>query len=317
MMYIWLLIGFVCLVKGADLFVDGCSSIARVLRVPSIIIGLTIVAFGTSAPEASVSIMASMSGNNDIAISNVIGSNLFNSLVVIGVCGVVLPMKIQEGLLKKEMPFSILVTGALLLFCIFFSGKGGTGFQINRFEGILLLLLFAVFLYMQIHSALKNRSIRPEEENIGKKLSPAVSILFAVLGIVLIIAGGDLVVDSASKIAAAFGMSQTLIGLTIVAMGTSLPELVTSVVASSKGENDLAMGNVIGSNIFNILLIIGASAAISPMSIGAESIWDGAVLLVMSVILFVFALKGRQINRREAVLLLALYGGYTAYIIMR
>ena len=312
-MYLWLLLGFVFLVKGADLFVDGCSSIAKTLRVPSIIIGLTIVAFGTSAPEASVSIMASLSGNNDI----VIGSNLFNSLAVIGVCGVVLPMKIQGGLLKKEMPFSILVTGLLLLFCMFSIGGGKGVLQIGRLEGLILLLLFAGFLYMQIRSALKTRTVRPEEENIGRKLSPVRSIVYAVLGIAMIIIGGELVVDSASDIAAAFGMSHTLIGLTIVAVGTSLPELVTSVVASTKGENDLAMGNVIGSNIFNILLIIGASAAISPMTISRESIYDGAMLLVMSIILFVLAKKGEKISRGEAVLLLALYGGYTAYIIIR
>lgn len=317
MMYLWLLLGFVFLVKGADLFVDGCSSIAKTLRVSSIIIGLTIVAFGTSAPEASVSIMASLSGNNDIAISNVIGSNLFNSLAVIGVCGVVLPMKIQGGLLKKEMPFSILVTGLLLLFCMFSIGGGKGVLQIGRLEGLVLLLLFAGFLYMQIKSALKTRTIRPEEENIGKKLSPVRSVVYAVLGIAMIIIGGELVVDSASEIAAAFGMSQTLIGLTIVAIGTSLPELVTSVVASTKGENDLAMGNVIGSNIFNILLILGASAAISPMTISMESIYDGAVLLVMSILLFFLAKRGEEISRKEAVLLLVLYGGYTAYIIMR
>ena len=255
-MYLWLLLGFVFLVKGADLFVDGCSSIAKTLRVPSIIIGLTIVAFGTSAPEASVSIMASLSGNNDIAISNVIGSNLFNSLAVIGVCGVVLPMKIQGGLLKKEMPFSILVTGLLLLFCMFSIGGGKGVLQIGRLEGLILLLLFAGFLYMQIRSALKTRTVRPEEENIGRKLSPVRSIVYA-------------------------------------------------------------MGNVIGSNIFNILLIIGASAAISPMTISRESIYDGAMLLVMSIILFVLAKKGEKISRGEAVLLLALYGGYTAYIIIR
>lgn len=317
MMYVWLLLGFVCLVKGADFFVDGCSSIAKALRVPSIIIGLTIVAFGTSAPEAAVSITASLAGNNDIAISNVIGSNLFNSLVVIGVCGLVLPMKIQEGILKKEMPFSILVTGVLVAFCLFFSGKGSAGFTVNRLEGVLLLLIFAGFLYWQIRSALGNREVRPEEESIGKKHSPQISVLLGIIGLAMIIVGGNLVVDSASEIAAAFGMSQTLIGLTIVAMGTSLPELVTSVVASVKGENDLAMGNVIGSNIFNVLLIIGASAAISPMAIQRESIFDGVVLLVMSLILCVFAVRGKKINRIEGGSLLALYGAYMIYIISR
>ena len=315
MMYLWLLIGFFCLVKGADLFVDGSAAIAKILNVPTVIIGLTIVAFGTSAPEAAVSIMASLSGNNDIAISNVIGSNMFNSMVVIGVCGAILPMKIQQGIIRKEMPFSILIT-ILLVICMMFTGKSGS-LGISRMEGLILLFLFVLFVGVQIKAALGTRIIRTEEENIGKKLTLPMSIVYSVAGLVMIIVGGKLVVDSASQIAAAFGMSQTLIGLTIVAIGTSLPELVTSVVAAAKGENDLAMGNVVGSNIFNILLIVGMSASISPLAISPEAIYDGIILLVMSVLLYFMARRDGRISRGEAISLLVLYGGYTAHIIMR
>lgn len=317
MMYLLLLLGFVLLVKGADFFVDGCASIAKMLRVPSVIIGLTIVAFGTSAPEAAVSIVASLSGNNDIAISNVIGSNLFNSLVVLGICGLILPLNVQAGICKKELPFSIGMTALLIFFCAFFSGKTDGALQIGRVEGLILLLFFALFLYQQIHSALKNREVRPEEEQIGKKLSPSISVLMSIAGVVMIILGGNFVVNSASDIAAAFGMSQTLIGLTIVAMGTSLPELVTSVVASSKGENDLAVGNVVGSNIFNILLIIGASASISPMTLQRVALYDGIFLLVMSLLLFLFVVRDKKLSRIQASILLLSYVCYSAYIIMR
>ncbi|MGN0399767.1 MAG: calcium/sodium antiporter [Blautia sp.] len=317
MMYFLLILGFICLVKGADFFVDGCASIAKMLRVPSVIIGLTIVAFGTSAPEASVSIMASLSGNNDIAISNVIGSNVFNSLVVLGICGLILPLTVQAGICKKELPFSIGMTALLILFCGFFPNGKNAPLQIGRLEGLILLLFFGLFLYQQIHSALKNRNIRPEEDQIGKKFSPAVSILMSIAGVIMIILGGDLVVNSASDIAAAFGMSQTLIGLTIVAMGTSLPELVTSIVASSKGENDLAVGNVVGSNIFNILLIIGASASISPMTIHRVSVYDGIFLLVMSLLLFLFVFRDKKISRIQAGILVISYVCYSAYIILR
>lgn len=316
--YVLLIVGFVFLIKGADWFVAGSSSIARLLRVPSVIIGLTIVAFGTSAPELAVSVTAAVNGQNAIAISNVLGSNLFNLMVVIGFCAALAPMKISPKILRGEFPFSLLLTLLLFVFCIF--SFSGNGFAITRLEGIILLILFAIFIGLQIRSAVKSRSVAAVDIDSQKTLSPLVSVISIVVGIALIVIGGDLVVDCASAIAASFGLSQTLIGLTIVALGTSLPELVTSVVASKKGENDLALGNVVGSNIFNILFILGVSCTINPIAIQMDSIIDCGILILFTVIVFIFAkyIKGRNnIGRLEGVAMLALYAGYMVYIIGR
>lgn len=317
-----LVIGFVLLIKGADFFVEGSSSAAKRLHVPSIIIGLTIVAMGTSLPETAVSVSASLTGNNELAVSNVIGSNIFNLMVVIGVCAVLTTVEVAKETIKRDIPLSLICAGLLMLLGIIGIGDK-SGMMLGHLDGVILIGFFAGYIVYMVQIALKaNREGKKVEIEGGsdediKLLSVPKSIVFIVGGAVAIAVGGDVTVDAAARIAGDLGMSQTLIGLTIVAVGTSLPEIVTSVVASAKGENDLAMGNVIGSNIFNILLIIGASAAISPMTISRESIYDGAMLLVMSIILFVLAKKGEKISRGEAVLLLALYGGYTAYIIMR
>ena len=305
--YVLLIIGFVLLVKGADFFVEGCSSVAKLLRVPSIIIGLTIVAFGTSAPEAAVSITAALTGNNDIAIGNVIGSNIFNLLVVVGACALILPMPIDRGILKKEFPFSIIV--ALLLMALV-----GFDRQVGRVDGLLLLVVFAGFLGWMIHSALTSRDVEEEE---FKVMSPLKSTVYILGGLAAVVLGGDLVVKSASSIAEAFGLSQNLIALTIVALGTSLPELVTSIVASRKGENGLALGNVVGSNIFNILLILGASSAISPVAVSFESVIDLFLLVIFSAITWIFARRKFEIGRIEGACMMAMYLGFTAYIIMR
>ncbi|RZT03075.1 calcium/sodium antiporter [Cuneatibacter caecimuris] len=313
--YLILIVGFVLLVKGADFFVEGCASIAKTLRVPTIIIGLTIVAFGTSAPEAAVSISASLRGANDIAISNVIGSNLFNLLVVVGICAVLKPMKVQSGILKREFPFSILITLVLLVLCTDQAIRGNSAQNaIGRLDGVILLALFALFVFMMIRSAMKNR----EELDEDYKILPVwKSLLFILGGLAGVILGGNMVVEGATDIARAFGLSETLIGLTIIALGTSLPELVTSVVAAKKGENDLALGNVIGSNIFNILLILGASSTIVQVNVGLQSLYDIIILIGVSLITYLFSLRGRQINRLEGAFMLALYGGYLAYIILR
>lgn len=305
--YVLLIVGFVLLVKGADYFVEGCSSVAKILKVPSIIIGLTIVAFGTSAPEAAVSITAALTGNNDIAIGNVIGSNIFNLLVVVGVCGLILPMGIDKGILKKEFPFSILVAAVLLAMI-------GFDHQVGRIDGLILLVLFACFLAWMIHSALTGREEASEEY---KVLTPLRSAVYIICGLAAVVLGGDCVVKSASSIAESFGLSQNLIALTIVALGTSLPELVTSIVASRKGENGLALGNVVGSNIFNILLILGASSAISPVAVGFESVIDLSVLIVFSLITWAMARGKYKIGRVDGGLMLAMYLGYMVYIILR
>lgn len=310
MMYVMLLIGFFLLIKGADYFVEGSSSIAKLLRVPTVIIGLTVVAMGTSAPELAVSITAAASGNNAIALSNVLGSNLFNLLVVAGACAAVIPLVVAGEILRRDFPFSTVLTAILLLLCI-----GDR--EVGRLDGCLLFVILIVYLYILIRQALKQR--QPEEEKVvqGIRRSPAVSVGFILGGITAIVWGGDLVVDNASRIAERFGLSQTLIGLTIVAMGTSLPELVTSVVAARKGEKDMAMGNVIGSNLFNLLAVLGLSAAIHPVRVEWSSLCDMGILLGCSAAVWLLCRKSGQLNRGCGLGMLAAYAGYTAYIIVR
>lgn len=307
-----LLVGFFLLVKGADFFVDGASSIARFLRIPSIIVGLTIVAFGTSAPELSVSISAAMQGSNEIAVSNVLGSNIFNLLVVTGVCAVIATVPVSKTLVNKELPFSILAAVLLIPFALL----GAQQMMIGRMEGLILLALFVLYLIWQIRDALKSRK-ETVEDPMEKIISPLKSIILIVLGCIMIVAGGNFVVNSATSIAQAFGLSETLIGLTIVAIGTSLPELVTSIVASRKGENDLSLGNVVGSNIFNILMILGISTAIHPIRLEASFLFDTLFLAAVSVIILIFAKTKGKISRREGLIMLALYIAYDAYIILR
>ena len=251
---IFLVIGFLLLVKGADYFVDGAASIATKLRIPSFIIGLTIVAFGTSAPELAVSLSAALKGSNDIAIGNVVGSNIFNTLVVLGASAVITPIAVEKGIIKKDFPLCILVSALLGLLSLDMFLFQSSSMTIGRIDGITLLLVFIYFMYTTVKSGMKQRSETEETED---KQSPSLwkSIFICLVGLAGIIIGGDLSVDGAKEIARAFGLSEAFIGLTIVAFGTSLPELVTSIIAAKKGENDIAVGNVVGSNIFNILLI--------------------------------------------------------------
>lgn len=318
--YILLLLGFLLLIKGADAFVDGSSSVAKILKIPTIIIGLTVVAFGTSMPEFSVSLTAAMKGSNDLAVSNVLGSNIFNLLVVLGACSLIQPVQAKSSLLKKEFPFSIFIAVILLLLDSDFSiskvleGKGT--FTLGRLGGILFLILFAVFLYATVKTALRSRDEMVDEEEY-KVMSPVKSALYIIIGLAGIIWGGDLVVDSACNIAETFGLSQTFIGLTIVAVGTSLPELVTSMVAAGKGENDLAVGNVVGSNIFNILLILGASATIKPIALDITAIYDTLILIAASLIVYLCALSKREIKKGEGAIFLLCYLVFFVYVLTR
>ena len=305
MEYLLLLIGVVLLIKGADFFVDGSSSLARIMKVPSVIIGLTIVAMGTSAPEASVSVNAALAGSNDIAISNVIGSNLFNGLVVVGVCAFMAGFKTNPEILKRDMPLNIIVTAIL---CIMLLDR-----HINHIEGIILLISMAVYIAVMVISALKNRETADE----CKILSLPKSLIFIIGGLIAVIFGGTLVVDNACLIAKDFGVSENFIGLTIIAIGTSLPELVTSITATRKGDSGLALGNAIGSNLFNILFILGMSATICPLNVLSESIIDCIILLVSAVILYVFARTKKTMNRWEGIVCVFLYVGYTAYLLIR
>lgn len=311
--FLILIAGFVLLIKGADFFVEGSASIAKMLRVPSLIIGMTIVAMGTSLPECSVSITASLTGQNSLAVSNAVGSNIFNLMVVCGVCALFTPLKVKTDTLKKDFPFSVICAGLLL-------ALGYVGMVLGREDGIILLVIFVLFLLYMIRSAIKARNAGKTVEIEGEdaQIHPVwKSILFIVLGAAAIAWGGDLVVDSASVIAAAFGMSQTLIGLTICAIGTSLPELVTSIVAARKNQVDMALGNVIGSNIFNILFVLGIGASISPIGFITENMIDIAILIAMSLIVWIFTWSKRRVNRAEGICMLFLYGAYWGYICIR
>ncbi len=310
MMYVLLLVGFALLIKGADFFVEGSSSVAKLLRVPTVIIGLTIVAFGTSAPELAVSLSASLAGSNDIAVGNVIGSNIFNLLMVVGICGAIKPMAIDKMILYGDYLFSILAATVMMLLFAF-------DHSLSRLDGVILLLLFAYFLYKMVRNTLASRAAGGTEEDVVDVMSPFKSLVFILGGLAAIVAGGNIVVDSASSIAASFGLSETLIGLTVVAFGTSLPELVTSIVAAKKGESGMALGNVIGSNLFNILFVLAASATISPMKVDILSTFDAIFLIVSSAVTWFLAKSRFEVNRREGIIMVLMYLGYTAYIIVR
>jgi len=305
MMYLLLLIGFVLLIKGADLFVDGSSSIAGILKVPSVIIGLTIVAMGTSAPEAAVSINAGFAGNSDISLGNIIGSNLFNLLVVIGACAVIFPAKSNEDILKRDLWWNI--GASVLLFLLILDG------QISRIEGLILLAVFIFYLGLMVHSALKNRI----EETPQDVMSLPKSLLFVAIGLAAVVFGGDLVVDNASLIAKTWGMSDTLVGLTIVAIGTSLPELVTSITASRKGDSGIALGNAVGSCLFNILFILGMASTLTPIHAVPELVIDAAILIAATIVILIAAKTGKKTNRIEGIICVAAYILYSAYIILR
>lgn len=319
MEYLLLLLGFVLLIKGADFFVDGSSSVAKLLKVPSIIIGLTVVAFGTSMPEASVSITAALQGQNSLAISNVLGSNIFNLLIVLGASALMSPVAANKDVIRKEFPFSIIITGVLALLCtkLNFTGLADrtATYELGRISGIILLILFIFFVAWQVMGALKARQEDEGEE--VETLSPVKSAVYIVGGLIGIVWGGDLVVDAATIIAQNLGFTETFIGLTVVALGTSLPELVTSVVAAKKGENDLALGNVVGSNLFNILLILGASATICPVAVEAVAIYDMLVLIAVSIVGYFLAKSKYELSKKEGIVMIVMYIVYFFYIYFR
>ena len=318
-----LAVGFAFLVKGADFFVEGSSSIAKKLKVPPIIIGLTIVAMGTSLPETAVSVTASLVQKNELAVSNVVGSNIFNLMFVIGVCSILTPIMVQKATVVRDIPLSL--GCALFLLVLGVSGLGDkAGMTLGHADGVIFLIVFAGYIFTMVRSAMKARAAGQKVEIEGveecdnmKELSYGKSILFLIVGAAAIAFGGDLTVDTASRIAIELGMSQTLVGLTIVSIGTSLPELVTSVVAARKNEVDMAVGNAVGSNIFNILMVLGISSAISPVALIRENIIDIVLLMVFSVMVWIFAGTRKKIERKEGIIMVVVYLVYCAYIIAR
>lgn len=309
-----LIIGFAFLVKGADAFVEGSSSIAKHFHVPSLIIGMTIVAMGTSLPETAVSVTASIAGSNALAVSNAVGSNIFNLMVVIGVCAVLTPVAVQKSSLKIDIPFSIVC--ALLLLVL-----GHDRMMLTRVNGLILIVLFAFFILYMIRSA--QHSMNNEDSEFAaeaaemKVMSVPKSLIFIVIGIAGITLGSDWVVDGAKTIASAFGISENLIGLTIVAFGTSLPELMTSIVAARKNEVDMALGNAVGSNIFNILMVLGIASALSPIAFIQENIIDIIILVGFSFIVWLMAWTKRRLDKLEGLAMILLYAGYVVYICVR
>ena len=366
--WIFLIVGMILLIKGADYFVDGSSKIAKALKIPSLIIGLTLVSMGTSAPELSVSLQAALVGSNELSFGNVVGSNIFNTFFILGVASIFIPLVINEDMKKYDIPIMVLLYGLMLLF-----GFVITPYKLDLLESIIFVVLFVSYIILLIVRAKKSKQEAEENKDeltiktiiasvilgvvglfailgkvviasivcalfviilllkikkpfgqINNKLNFIINIFFSAVGLVAIIGGGTMVVDSASNIAMSLGMSETLVGLTIVAVGTSLPELVTSVVASIKKENDIAIGNVIGSNIFNILFILGVSSSISnltisdKMSLGiSESLVDLLVLLLSGVLVFVISRLGKNIKKWQGVIFIVLYVAYIAYIIIR
>ena len=326
-----LVVGFWLLVKGADYFVDGASAVARRLRIPPLVVGLTIVSMGTSLPELAVSVTAALAGSNEVAISNVTGSNIFNLMVVCGVSTLFMPMVVDEGTRRRELPFSIFCAVLMAVFGVTGPAEGaGVVGTIGHAEGGVLLALFVCFLAYTVHMARKGRSDMDEGEEEEPMLSPVWSAIYIVGGALAIKFGGDFVVGGdavvagmefsygAVAIARTLGMSETLIGLTIIALGTSLPELVTSVVAARKGEIDMALGNVIGSNIFNILFILGTTTAIHPVSFTMENLTDDVMLILFSVLVWYYSTTdGGKLVKSEGITMLACYVGFVAYAIWR
>lgn len=305
MTYVWLVLGFVLLIKGADFFVEGSAGIAKIFKVPSVIIGLTIVAMGTSAPEASVSITAGLAGSNELALSNIIGSNIFNLLMVVGICAFVRSISGEKGIVNRDLPFNLIIT--VLLLILLLDGK------IGRIDGAILLLVMVCYMVLLVKNAMKNRG----ENGSTHKLPLWQCILYIIGGLAAVIWGGDLVVNSASKIALALGMSQNLVGLTIVAIGTSLPELVTSIIATGKGEHELALGNAVGSCVFNILFILGMSSVLSPIGVNGENLIDISVLIFVSLFFVLLCKKKENLRRIDGAVCILMYVVYTAYIIFR
>ncbi len=301
----FLIIGFAMLVKGADWFVDGASGIADKFGIPQLVIGLTIVAMGTSAPEAAVSITAALKGNAEITVGNVVGSNILNVLIILGLASAITAIAVAKTTIKYEIPFMLAVTFVLL-------GMGMTGGNIGRIEGLILwgfFLAYLAYMFWLVKTGQAEAEAIESQGSIGKMG------LFVVVGLVLIVWGSDVTVDAATALARIFGMSERFIGLTIVALGTSLPELFTSVSAARKGKADIAIGNIVGSNIFNILFVVGTSALIIPVAFVSSFAIDCLIAVAAGVILWLFVFKTRKLTRSGGITMLVCYAAYFVYLL--
>ena len=312
--YILFVVGFVLLISGANLLVEGSASIAKKLNISSIVIGLTIVAFGTSAPEFIVNIFASVQGNTEIAIGNIIGSNIVNILLILGVSSIIYPLATQENTVWKEIPLSLLAAILLGVMVNDTLIDGGTFSGLTRIDGIVFLAFFIIFLYYTFGIS----KVSGENTDLEiKEMSYMKSSFYVAGGLLGLVFGGKWIVDGAIKIAEGFNVSQSLIGLTVVAIGTSLPELATSAVAAYKKQSDIAIGNVVGSNIFNIFWILGFSSVINPLPFSKDSAIDVIMTIVASLILFLIMFIGKKhtVERWQGVIMVLIYVGYVAYLI--
>lgn len=303
--FVLLAVGFLMLVKGADVFVDGAAGIADKFGIPQLVIGLTIVATGTSAPEAAVSITAALKENADITIGNIVGSNILNILVILGVTSVIVAVSVQKSTVRYEIPFMLAITVMLAIF-------GYTSGHITFWEGIIFWIAFTIYLAYLFIMAMNNK----EEVEETKKRPVWMLLLFVVIGIVLVVWGSDVTVDAATMIARAAGLSQRFIGLTIVALGTSLPELVTSVSAARKGKADIAIGNIVGSNIFNILFVVGTTALITPVVFKPEFMIDTMISLAAGILLWLCVFRDRKLGRAGGIIMLLGYVAYFVYLVV-
>ena len=304
-----LALGFLMLIKGADWFVEGASKIADRLGVPQLVIGLTIVAMGTSAPETAVSISAALKGSAEIAVGNVLGSNIMNILIILGITSIIIPLSVQKSTIKYEIPYMILIS-------VIFAVLGLTDNVIGIGDGLILWGLFIIYLVYLFRMAKKGQAAVEEVEEAGKKDSVLKMIVLIIVGAVLIVLGSNVSVDAATELARIFGMSERLIGLTVVALGTSLPELVTSVTAGLKGKADIAIGNIVGSNVFNILFVIGTSALITPVVYQANFLVDSIVCVAVAALLLVCVLnKDNKLKRWGGITMLVCYAAYFVYLI--
>ena len=306
-----LVVGFVLLIKGADFFVDGSGSIARKLQIPDIIVGLTIVAMGTSAPELAVSVSAALGGSTEIAMGNVVGSNILNILIILGVSALIVPLAVDKSMFKRDFPVLLLTAVLLPAMALLF------GNEVGLIAGIIFLVIFAFYIFLAVRAAIAYRKSGAGEGESKIKILPWwQSILYTIGGAAVIVFGGNMSVEAAKKIASACGISEAIIGLTVVALGTSLPELVTSLVAAKKGSSDIALGNIVGSNIFNILFILGTTAVIKPVPVPQSGFVDMMVLLGITVLLFIICVATKKINRIAGGTFVALYIAYATYLFL-
>ena len=310
--------GFIMLVNGADIFVTSASRLAKYIKIPAIVVGLTLVAFGTSAPELSVSVAAAISGSSGISVGNIVGSNIFNLLLVLGISAVLKPFSIDKEVAHRDIPVMLFSSFLLLAASLLFGINGSK--SLLWFEGLVMVVLFVLYVVYMVRYEVKHTPIEVKnqmKENANEKISLPLTILLLIASLAIIVVGGNFVNAGAKAFAVKIGVSETLAGLTICAVGTSLPELVTSVIAIRKNENDIAIGNVVGSNLFNVMLILGVCSVITPLGIDLFSLIDIAIMVVIFIAFFIYTMLSSKVDRKAGIVMIALYVAFLTFIVLR